>query len=96
VLLAVFLSFWTWLYTYKKSNWKFLIGLAVSAGGVILLGVGGAMRRNDTTFECQAYGHCAGGGYASFGFLLVLGIWIWAIIDVSIKSQWWYGTYADA
>lgn len=23
ILLAVFLSFWTWLYTYKKDAWKF-------------------------------------------------------------------------
>ena len=30
VLLAVFLSFWTWLYTYKKDAWKFWVGLGVS------------------------------------------------------------------
>ena len=23
VLLAVFLSFWTWLYTYNRNSWKF-------------------------------------------------------------------------
>jgi predicted amidophosphoribosyltransferase len=27
VLLAVFLGFWTWLYTYKKDGWKFWVGL---------------------------------------------------------------------
>lgn len=30
VLLAVFLSFWTWLYTYKYDAWKFWLGLALS------------------------------------------------------------------
>jgi uncharacterized membrane protein YvbJ len=30
VLLAVFLSFWTWCYTYKKNASKFWIGLSVS------------------------------------------------------------------
>jgi hypothetical protein len=29
VVLAVFLSFWTWLYTYKTDAWKFWVGLAV-------------------------------------------------------------------
>lgn len=30
VLLAVFLAFWTWLYTYKKDAWKFWVGLGLS------------------------------------------------------------------
>ncbi|HLC73127.1 MAG TPA: hypothetical protein VJH20_00655 [Candidatus Nanoarchaeia archaeon] len=31
VLLAVFLSFFTWLYTYKYDAWKFWIALIISA-----------------------------------------------------------------
>ena len=30
VLLAVFLSFWSWLYTYRKNTWKFWVGLGVA------------------------------------------------------------------
>lgn len=30
VLLAVFLSYWAWLYTYKTDAWKFWVGLGVS------------------------------------------------------------------
>lgn len=30
ILLAVFLGFWTWLYTYKKDAWKFWLNLALS------------------------------------------------------------------
>lgn len=30
VLLAVFLSFWTWLYTYQRDATKFWVGLGVS------------------------------------------------------------------
>jgi len=37
VLLAVFLSFWTWLYTYKKDGWKFWTALGVSVGNFILV-----------------------------------------------------------
>ena len=36
ILLAVFLSFWTWLYTYKKDGVKFWIGLAVTVAVFIL------------------------------------------------------------
>jgi hypothetical protein len=37
ILLAVFLSFWTWLYTYKKDGWKFWTGLGVLVGNYILI-----------------------------------------------------------
>jgi len=30
ILLAIFLSFWTWVYTYKKDCSKFWIGLLIS------------------------------------------------------------------
>jgi len=36
VLLAVFLSFWTWLYTFKADSAKFWIGLGVGVGAFLL------------------------------------------------------------
>lgn len=30
ILLAVFLGFWTWLYTYKVDAWKFWLNLGLS------------------------------------------------------------------
>jgi RNA polymerase subunit RPABC4/transcription elongation factor Spt4 len=30
ILLAVFLGYWTWLYTYKRDKWKFWVGLCLS------------------------------------------------------------------
>ena len=30
VILAVFLSFWTWAYTYKYDSWKFWLNLVLS------------------------------------------------------------------
>ena len=30
VLLAVFLSYWTWLYTYKRNAWKFWLNLGLN------------------------------------------------------------------
>ena len=37
VLLAVFLSFWTWLYTYKFDKYKFWVGLAGTVIGLCFL-----------------------------------------------------------
>ena len=36
VLLAVFLGWWTWLYTYKKDAWKFWVGLGATIFCVVL------------------------------------------------------------
>jgi hypothetical protein len=38
VLLAVFLGFWTWCYTYQRDNWKFWLNLGLT---VITLGFWG-------------------------------------------------------
>jgi hypothetical protein len=35
VLLAVFLTFWTWLYTYRRDAWKFWVGLVLAILTVI-------------------------------------------------------------
>lgn len=36
VLLAVFLGFWTWVYTYKRDAWKFWLNLGL---GVVTFGL---------------------------------------------------------
>jgi hypothetical protein len=64
ILLAVFLTFWTWLYTYKKDVWKFWVGLALSVVA----------------------------GIFTFGITAV-AIWIWAIVDTSVKNDQWYNSY---
>lgn len=63
VLLACFLSFWTWLYTYKKNTWKFWVGLVLGIAGIPLYGIP------------------------------AIAVWIWAIIDVSIKPRSYYEEY---
>lgn len=37
VLLAVFLTYWTWAYTYKRDAWKFWLGLALNCLGLFML-----------------------------------------------------------
>jgi len=62
VLLAVFLAFWTWLYTYKKDAWKFWVNLGV---GIVTLGI------------------------------FWIASWIWAIIDVCMRSEQWYQQFPN-
>jgi hypothetical protein len=86
VLLAVFLTFWSWLYTWRVNKVKFLIGLGLEIG-VLVLSVATGTTKN-----------YAGGSTFHFGlfglvFLVDLGVWIWAIVDNATKDQNWYASY---
>jgi DNA-directed RNA polymerase subunit RPC12/RpoP len=70
VLLAVFLSFWTWLYTYQADAWKFWVGLGLGAGTFVLLFLAIPL-------------------FPFAGF----GVWIWSIVDVSVKPREFYVNY---
>ena len=71
VLLAVFLSFWAWLYTYKTDAAKFWVGLVVGFIGAFLTIV-------------------------LVGWIVIFGVWLWAIIDVATKPEQWYQQYPNA
>lgn len=36
ILLAIFLGFWTWLYSYQRDAWKFWVGLVLNIVGLFL------------------------------------------------------------
>jgi hypothetical protein len=38
VILAVFLGFWSWLYTYRRDNWKFWVAFALWVFQMLLAG----------------------------------------------------------
>jgi len=78
ILLAVFLSFWTWLYTYKKDIWKFWIGLGISVLCLFIMVV-------------VAIGNAI--STPTFLWFFILGVWIWAIIDSVVKNIEWYKSY---
>jgi hypothetical protein len=69
VVMAVFLSFWSFLNTYSTSAWKFWLGLGI----VVVAGVVAAL------LEIPYWSR------SPFTALLVLiaplGVWIWAIVD---------------
>lgn len=71
ILLAVFLSFWTWVYTYRINKTKFWIGLGLSlVGGVLTI--------------------------IFVGFVLLFGVWLWALIDAISTPDEKYLTYSGS
>jgi hypothetical protein len=69
VLLAVFLSFWSFLYTYRTSAWKFWLGLGLTVFSFIV----GEIIVSTTNNPAGAVAWS----------LVALGVWIWSIVDRS-------------
>lgn len=70
ILLAVFLTFWTWLYTYKKNATKFWVGLGVAVIGALT-------------------------AVLIIGDFILLGLWVWAIVDVATKPAEYYQRFPN-
>ena len=77
VVLAVFFSFWSWLYTYGKNAMKFWIIIAVYAViPVVFYSI------LSTLSAMSAYYYIMG--------LLSFGIWLWCLLDNSLKPNDFY------
>jgi hypothetical protein len=72
VILAVFLAFWSFLYTYSISGWKFWLGLGLTIFAWVL-NVAVDAARGATTPVLTV-----------FFLVVVAGVWIWSIVDRSI------------
>lgn len=70
VLLAVFLSFWTWVYTYQRDKAKFWTGLVLAVVGAVLTVV-------------------------AVGWLVLFGVWLWAIIATATRPEREYALYPN-
>lgn len=93
VLLAVFLSAWTWVYTWKVNAKKFWIAMGLWVVQIIIFIVGAGqvaskLTCNPTTDACSY--HTGSAGILLFAYLISFGIWIWAIVDTSTKSREYY------
>ncbi|MHB8277404.1 MAG: zinc-ribbon domain-containing protein [Candidatus Humimicrobiaceae bacterium] len=70
--LVLFLGFFSWLYTFRKDWWKFLISLAIS---FILSFV---VRKNE-----------------SVAFIIGAIIYLWPVIDVTVRKESFYENYPN-
>jgi hypothetical protein len=105
VTLAISLSWWTWLYTYKRDVWKFWLGSAVgitSAGlifaylfdvyvdAINILGLAASGSINETQLAGSSSGLEI---WATVAGIAGFGLWVWAIADTAIKGGEWYRLY---
>jgi hypothetical protein len=103
ILLAVFLGFWTWVYTYKKDSMKFWIGLtvyfitfAIFCAFVVymVIAIPSAMFGYNTVLtSSQERTFFLFWILLAFMPLACSGIWIWAIVDAAAKNDNWYINY---
>jgi hypothetical protein len=96
VLIAVFLGYWTWLYTYKRDGWKFWLSLSLtlaSLGNLIASAINLASEAPNLPEEELG---------AAVAWLIVsvavesfigFGMWVWSIVDSAVKSNEWYQDY---
>lgn len=71
LIFAIFLSFITWVYTYEKSFIKFWVGAVVSI----------------FSFTTTVLLLLLGVSLWILGLIPIFGIWVFAIIDTSIKTK---------
>ena len=83
VLLAVFLGYWTWLYTVRWDWPKFAIALGVRLICTPLL----------MFLMWYLFAEDPALGLSVSPLVLDLPLWIWAVIDRSVKSSERYGAY---
>jgi|SRR5579862_705019 len=69
VVMAIFLSFWSFLYTYRTSAWKFWLGLGLSVGLFTVDMIVRAAVRHPVA------------GVGAVWLLVGAGVWIWSIVD---------------
>jgi hypothetical protein len=101
ILLAVFLGFWTWLYTYKKDGWKFWTGLGVSSGINIvffIITISSMLQlTNNRGFKSEVSDWPIILFFIAYIFTMLAytAIWVWGVVDTAIKKNEWYENYPD-
>ena len=77
ILLAIFTSFFSWLYLYEKNTVKFWLGLGATAASAIIA---------TTLFDSSnQYWYC--------GIIPAAIVWMFAVVDVSTKGASYYESF---
>jgi hypothetical protein len=105
ILLAVSLSWWTWLYTYRKDAWKFWVGSGLGLASTVLISAYTVKAFEDamdmidmaisgTLTESQIAGTTAGWtNWVTLASIIISCLWVWAMADTLIKNSRWYNSY---
>jgi hypothetical protein len=97
ILLAVFIGPFSWLYTWRKNKSKFVAGVGVVLGSMLLILSTIVLFTIFNGFSVPNGEDAWGLLFALFYVLLFviplnIAVWIWAIIDQIIKKASWYKT----
>jgi hypothetical protein len=98
VLLAVFLSFWTWLYTFKTDKKKFIVCLALAILMPLLWGFFTIAAYEQGVAQGCFQGRNLMATAMPFAILTILDhfvFWLWAVIASSARSKNWYDSYPN-
>ena len=108
VLLAVFLGYWTWLYTFKKDKVKFFIGLGVGLMSSVIGLVSYVINNRIQDQLVSCYTSAIMGYYdmdlctSTYKYSFTLsyitmfigfGVWLWAVIDSARKPKSFFDNY---
>ena len=96
VLLAVFLGYWSWLYTYGRNKTKFWLSFGIlSVLYLVIMVYSFSLLISSLTY--YGYTEVFFGesllGLNIFVSILGFGIWVWSIVDNAIKPDSFYQEY---
>jgi hypothetical protein len=96
LLLAIFLGFWTWIYTYQKDGWKFWLSLALTLVGMIVMSIT-TVNIITSRNELETNNDVVAGWFAAWiiAYIITIGLWIWGILDRALKRAAWYENYPN-
>jgi hypothetical protein len=91
-LLAIFLSYWTWLYTYKRDKGFFWLSIVITIVFVAPVWALLSLVLLSTSYDITTWGIIAI-IWIEIGIILGVGLWIWALIVAIARPQSWYDSY---
>ena len=98
VVLAVFLGFWSWLYTFKNNSLKFWITLGVF-GMIFIITSAYSCSIITDSMNYGGYGtnYFSGSfiGLIIFTNIISFGIWVWSVVDNATKPESFYRNYPN-
>ena len=96
ILMAVFLGFWAWLYTYAKNAVKFWIVLGINAVNyIIMISYSCSIINNAVNYNTYNPNYFSTSiiGFTIFMNIVNFGIWIWVVVDNAAKPDSFYEKY---
>jgi hypothetical protein len=91
-LMAIFLSYWTRLYTYKRDKGFFWLSMVIIIVFVAPVWPLISLIFRSTSYDIPAWGIIAI-IWIEIGIILGLGLWIWALMVAIARPQSWYDSY---